>query len=240
MSSTLKQRMAELQALKPGISKSDLARAAGVKAPSVSDWFSGKTKEIKSAPALAVAALYGVNVLWLTQGKGPRDAHERADGESILAIHPDDELPPETVSIPEHQIKFSGGNGTSVIDYELSEDAEPATYRLSWLQRNKLSAARLRRFKVSGQSMEPLLFHGDTVLVNLAENSLEHLIDGKVYAIRYGDELRVKRLFRRLDGTLILRSDNEAFKDEEVPPMLVEKHITIIGRVRDKSGSGGL
>ena len=62
----------------------------------------------------------------------------------------------------------------------------------------------------------------------------------KVYALRYGNDLRIKRLYRRLDGTLILRSDNPRYKDEEVPPVLAEEHITIIGRVRDKSGAGGL
>ena len=43
-----------------------------------------------------------------------------------------------------------------------------------------------------------------------------------------------------VDGTLILRSDNPRYPDESVPPELVDEHITIIGRVRDRSGSGGL
>ena len=64
--------------------------------------------------------------------------------------------------------------------------------------------------------------------------------DGKLYAIRYGDELRVKYLSRRLDGILILRSVNPIYKDEEVSPELASEHITVIGRVRDASGPGGL
>lgn len=88
--------------------------------------------------------------------------------------------------------------------------------------------------------MEPLLFPGDTVLVNQAENDIKELLDGKVYAIRYGNDLRVKRLFRKLNGSLILRSENPLYQDEEVTPDLVHQHITIIGRVRDKSGTGGL
>ena len=85
--------------------------------------------------------------------------------------------------------------------------------------------------------MEPFLFPRDTILVNQDETNV---IDGKLYAIRYGDELRVKYLSRRLDGTLILHSANPRYKDEEVPPELANEHISVIGRVRDRSGTGGL
>ena len=81
------------------------------------------------------------------------------------------------------------------------------------------------------------MYAGDTILVNLDETNI---VDGKTYAIRYGDELRVKKLYRRIDGTLILRSVNPAFKDEEISPELADEHITVIGRVRDRSGTGGL
>lgn len=158
----------------------------------------------------------------------------------VVARHPDDDLGAGEIEIAEYNVKFSGGDGNVVIDYELAEESEPATYRLSWVQRMRLNPEKLKRFKVKGDSMETLLFQGDTVLVNTAENTFDQIIDGKVYAIRYGNELRVKRLFRKLDGTLTLHSDNPAHKEEVVPPALVQQHITIIGRVRDKSGSGGL
>ncbi|CUI02642.1 hypothetical protein BN2497_61 [Janthinobacterium sp. CG23_2] len=74
-------------------------------------------------------------------------------------------------------------------------------------------------------------------MVNTEETNI---VDGRLYAIRYSDELRVKYLSRRLDGTLILRSVNPDYKDEEVPADLANEHISIIGRVRDRSGTGGL
>jgi len=49
----------------------DLANAAGVKPPSVSDWLNGTTKTLKSATALRAAQFLGVSVLWLTEGVGP-------------------------------------------------------------------------------------------------------------------------------------------------------------------------
>lgn len=154
----------------------------------------------------------------------------------VTASHPDDELADDVVTVPESRIEFSAGAGRSAT-YELIEDQEPATYRLSWFQKYGMNPNRVRRFRVSGDSMEPLLYARDTILVNLDETNI---VDGKLYAIRYGDELRVKYLSRRLDGTLILRSVNSFYKDEEVSPDLAAEHITVLGRVRDRSGTGGL
>jgi phage repressor protein C with HTH and peptisase S24 domain len=138
--------------------------------------------------------------------------------------------------VPESRIEFSAGNGRE-LHFELEEDNEPATYRLSWFQKERINPDRVKRFRVIGDSQEPFLYHRDTVLVNLDET---HVVDGKLYAIRYGSDLRIKYLYRRLDGTLILRSRNPEYKDEEIPPELANEHISIIGRVRDKSGKGGL
>lgn len=153
----------------------------------------------------------------------------------IQAYDPDDGVPDDVVLVPESRIEFAGGHGS--IAYELVEEEEPATYRRSWFQKYGINPDRVRRFRVTGDSMEPLLFAKDTILVNLDETQV---VDGRLYALRYGDQLRVKYLSRRIDGTLILRSVNPAYKDEEVPADLANEHITVIGRVRDRSGTGGL
>lgn len=155
---------------------------------------------------------------------------------TITAAHPDDEPRDDVVYVPESRIEFAAGNGRTAV-YELVEDQEPATYRLSWFQKYGINPARVRRFRVHGDSMEPMLYSRDTILVNQDETQV---IDGKLYAIRYGDELRVKYLRRQLDGTLILHSVNPLYEDERVPPELAQEHITVIGRVRDRSGTGGL
>jgi phage repressor protein C with HTH and peptisase S24 domain len=153
----------------------------------------------------------------------------------VQPLGPDDDLPEDAVIVPESRIEFSGGHG--VIHYELVEDEEPATYRRSWFQKHGINPNRVRRFRVVGDSMEPMLFARDTILVNLDETQI---VDGHVYALRYGEQLRVKYVSLRLDGTIVLRSVNPAYKDEEIPNEIANEHITIIGRVRDRSGTGGL
>lgn len=217
------------------ISQTELARACGVKPPSVHGWLSGKSKFLRGENLLCAAQVLGVEQEWLATGRGlkHRQVHTTSN---IRALHPEDPLPDDMVSVPESRIEFSAGNGRTPV-YELVEDSAPATYRLSWFQQERINPERVRRFRVSGDSMEPFLYARDTILVNEDETNI---VDGKLYAIRYGDDLRVKYLFRRLDGTLILRSVNPAYKDEEVAPELAQEHIGVIGRVRDKSGKGGL
>ncbi len=156
---------------------------------------------------------------------------------NVIAVHPDDPLPDGFLYIKESTIAFSGGNGQVSPVIELVEESDPVTYSVKWFRKKRINPAYVRRYRVTDQSMEPLLFDGDTILVNHAETTVR---DGFIYAFRYGDDLRVKKLFQRLDGTLTLRSINPAFADEVVPAALVQEHISIIGRVRDKSGSGGL
>ena len=217
------------------VSKVAVAHAFGVKPPSIQDWVKKGTISKDKLPKLwsYFADVVGPDHWGLT-GYPEQPAN-------IIALHSEDDLPDGFVNVPEYTVRFSGGNGQTVISYELEESVEPATYRMSWLQQERLNPKYLKRFKVTGDSMEPLLYPGDTVLVNTAENELEQILDGRVYAIRYWDDLRVKQLiYRRASGVLTLRSVNPGYQDEEVQPGQVSEHITIIGRVRDKSGRGGL
>ncbi|QYG03870.1 hypothetical protein KY496_11065 [Massilia sp. NP310] len=200
-----------------------------------------------AANARAVAECLSVDAVWLETGVGHYDqaggrqwpqsqAGAAPIDRAIQARDPEDVPADDFVSVPESRIEFSAGNGRTA-HYELLEDEEPATYRRSWFQKHGMNPDRVRRFRVTGDSMEPMLFAGDTILVNLDETNI---VDGRLYALRYGDELRVKFLSKRLDGALILRSKNDAYKDEEVSAEMANEHISIIGRVRDKSGTGGL
>lgn len=153
----------------------------------------------------------------------------------VTAFDAADGIPDDVVLVPESRITFAAGDGH--INYELIEDEEPATYRRSWFQKYGINPDRVKRFRVAGDSMEPMLFARDTILVNLDETQV---IDGRLYALRYDHQLRVKYVSKRLDGSLILRSVNPAYKDEEVSAELANQHIEIIGRVRDRSGTGGL
>ncbi|MFD1709068.1 hypothetical protein FVQ98_14625 [Ottowia sp. GY511] len=177
-----------------------------------------------------VAALFDMSVANLLGGYG---------GSPVAVLTAEEAVPKGYLNIKESIVRFTGGDGYIVPEYELIEKSTPATYRESWFREQRINPAQCKRFKVDGSSMENTLFQDDTVLVNMAETNI---IEGRVYAIRYGEQLKIKRLYKRLDGGLILHSDNPLHhpQDEELSAEVVAEHIAVIGRVRDKSGPGGL
>lgn len=80
---TLKERVQLAMARRPELSQADLARAAGIKQPSVADWLNGKTKSLKAETARKVAALIGCDQNWLGSGVGSpqwREANPATEG----------------------------------------------------------------------------------------------------------------------------------------------------------------
>lgn len=157
--------------------------------------------------------------------------------ESVMALHEEDKTPAHLVLIKESNVELSAGNGA--LHYGEIEESTAKAYDMHWLSREGLRPEYLKRFKVRGDSMEPTLFKGDTVLVNLQETTPRN---NTVFALMVDGELRIKRLYTKVDGSLILHSDNPGWvpRQEELSPQQVEELIVIVGRVRDKSGSGGL
>ncbi|MCA8461695.1 MULTISPECIES: helix-turn-helix domain-containing protein [Burkholderia] len=56
----------------------DLARACRVRAPSVSDWLSGKTKKMEGANLLLAAEFLNVDPWWLATGEGQMERRANA------------------------------------------------------------------------------------------------------------------------------------------------------------------
>jgi phage repressor protein C with HTH and peptisase S24 domain len=233
MSNLLSERIQEI--IDSGFTQADLYRAAGVTKGTSNQWIDGKIKSIKLEYALGIQALTGFNANWIVTGKGSKKISKEFKS-NITVTHPDDAPDPNIINIKVSEVKFSAGNG-HIAHYEILEDSGEASYQLSWFIKEGMKPENTKRFRVKGDSMEPFLYNNDTILVNFDE---VNIVDGRLYAIRYGDELRVKYIHKLLNGSIILRSVNAFYKDEEVTPELANEHITIIGRVRDKSGRGGL
>ena len=67
---SLKDRMNRALA-ESGKTPAELARACGVKPPSVHGWLHGGSKAMRADTAVKAAGFLGVNVRWLTHGAGP-------------------------------------------------------------------------------------------------------------------------------------------------------------------------
>lgn len=200
-----------------GFLAADLARACGVKPPSVSAWLSSETKSLKAATAIRAAEFLGVNQLWLTEGRGPK--RPRATSEPHPTAPPDD-----FVAVRRVRLKVSAGvTGFSV--EPLNGDGLPIFFRADWLKLKRLRADRLIAVRVNGDSMSPGLYDGDLVVINTEDVEPR---DGDVFVVNYEGEAVIKRM-KRDGGMWWLSSDNpdkSRYADKRC-----DEHAVVVGRV---------
>jgi transcriptional regulator with XRE-family HTH domain len=67
--------------------------------------------------------------------------------------------------------------------------------------------------QVAGDSMEPTLADGDVIIVDTAQNRID--VSG-IYVVELQGNLLVKRVQLRIDGSLVLKSDNPAYEPETI------------------------
>lgn len=132
------------------------------------------------------------------------------------------------IEIPVHEATMAAG----VVDQNPTFDVltdDKVFLTESELQELQLKRENLHAFKVRGDSMQYTINDGARVVVDRKQLDI---IDNRVYAITYGDELlaRVKRLRKTAKG-LLITSDNKAYEDELIEYNDINIIINIIGRV---------
>lgn len=100
-------------------------------------------------------------------------------------------------------------------------------FRKDFMGMEHISSTHSVLMEVVGDSMEPLFSEGDTLLVDKSDTEV---MDGRIYVVTLGDELRVKRVQKTFRG-LLLRSENPNYADIAVEGPDLESFV-VHGRVR--------
>lgn len=177
------------------LSQAALAKLSGVAQSSIGNLESGI--RFSSKRIAHIAAALGVNMLWLAEGVGSPESTQ--EFRQVKAL-PNDY---QKVAIPRVTLKLSAG----VTGFQTEPDySDGGTFLVDprWLEENNFNPKKLIAIEVKGESMEPALYAGDTVIINTHD---KHLTDGTVFAMNYEGEAVVKRLTRDA-GNWWLSSDN--------------------------------
>jgi phage repressor protein C with HTH and peptisase S24 domain len=187
-----------------GLTKAELRRLAGLKSPStITELENGAAKDSPQIPLLAKAL--DVEALWLQHGKGPKryaEAEAHIKGTSKVVI--DADTIPSLLPIKRADFKLSAGVSGYEIEYSHEDDRPPIFMAKRWFEENQYNPNKLLAIKVSGRSMEPRMYDGDLVIINLDNTKL---VDGQAVAANYEGELVIKRM-KRDGGQWYLASDN--------------------------------
>ena len=125
--------------------------------------------------------------------------HDIEEGHAVEPTPTDEE---ETVHIGIREIESSTGAEASVDNDGVRTMLQ---FSVRWLKERGLRPSSCRIIRVRGESMEPTLPDGAIILVDLAT---EHPKSGRIFVIRTGDGLTVKRLAKNTRVGWLLESDH--------------------------------
>ncbi len=189
----------------------DLAQKAGIPQPTLSMLVTGKREGLQLA----------------TVGK----LLDALEADIVLPGEP----PPEQEDFKRDyllvpKVKAIAGAGASfVVD---GDTTGLYAFRREFLEREHIHTTDLVMMMIQGDSMEPLIREGDTVLVDQTDTSLT---DGKIYILRIDDALMCKRV-EKIPGGWRVKSDNpeRGFYDlrgDELETMHIFGRVRWFGRV---------
>lgn len=188
--------------------QTDLASALGVNRSAIT-----QARRKDSVPAKWILALYrsfGLNPDWLETGKGRTFVGNTGGSDTRF------------VDIPKVRARLSAGGGS----FETGSQIKGFySFQKEWLN-TKGSHANMVLMDIFGNSMEPELKDGDTVLI---DESQKDILAGAIYAVGVDDTIMVKRIEKH-PNKLVLLSDNRSYS-----PIYLEgdecRSARIVGKV---------
>jgi len=187
-----------------------VAKAVGVSDNAIYKWLAGRGQpSVTNLVALARAAR--VSIEWLATGE---ESKQSAQAITRAVEHGD------FIFMPRNRIRFSSGREGILRSDQV---VDSIAFRAEWVKRRLSTESRdLLLIEVVGDSMAPTVEDMDLILADLAEPRFRQ--DG-IYLLRHDSGLAVKRIQRRPDGKLLIRSDNPKYE------AMVVTTVNVIGRV---------
>ena len=228
----IKDRLKEARK-KANKTQADIADAVKMSQPAYQALESGRN--VKSSFLPEIAKYLGVDVYWLQTGEGSPTVNSSNKNNSLLDNVKYDEigfwdsntpLADDEFEVPYFKdVELTGGFGS----FEQFDDGRrKVKYGKSAAYKSGASQTQSICMTLVGDSMEDRIAAGSMIAVDLSKQEIR---EGKIYAFRHGQLLRVKYLIPRPDGGLTIRSHNNLYDDEVVTSDDVENDIKIIGWV---------
>tara|TARA_R110002124_G_scaffold133116_18_gene295768 strand:+ start:817 stop:1545 length:729 start_codon:yes stop_codon:yes gene_type:complete len=232
----IRDRIIELMKLR-GLKQKDLVDATGASKATVNQWVSGKIAPSNKYDRKLAVAL-GTNADFLIHGIDDK-GNKLVGGTSLSLVndfkskvqHIDSwdsstPLDKDEVEVPFFmEVELAAGSGGIVYQ---ERNGPKLRFSKSTLRRCNVEPENAACVKVNGNSMEPRLYDGDVVGVDLGDKKI---VDGKIYAINHDGLLRVKRLYLVGGGGIRINSFNNLEHPDEKVSAEERRTINVIGRI---------
>ncbi|SFD83931.1 S24 family peptidase [Nitrosomonas sp. Nm166] len=130
------------------------------------------------------------------------------------------------IPMPKYTLKTQSDNHRQMIRSDQVVDY--LAFKKDWVEMSfNIHNNSLALITVKGDSMEPTLKSGDLILIELIQSRIE---DNSLYVLQLDNDLVVKRIQRKINGSLLVKSDNPKYEPEEVDARAAKK-LHVIGKV---------
>ena len=189
-------------------SQSELASALNINRSAITQ--ARKKDSIPDKWILQLYRSFGLNPDWIETGTG-QTFHRKSDSDDSIFN-----------SIPKVKARLSAGGGS----FEVGSEIEGYyAFRKEWLN-TKGNINKMVLMDIFGNSMEPEMKDGDTILI---DESQKDILAGAIYAVGVDDTIMVKRLEKH-PNKLVLLSDNKDYFPIYLQGSEIDS-IRIIGKV---------
>ena len=203
----------------------EVAVFVGITPQVLNNW---ESRGVSKQGRLALHKLHGINPDWIDTGEGEMLQVARSPASVNDPAPPIDlENNPDYPAVRRVKFKLSAGASGFGIEYS-DEEGAPIVFQRQWYEARGLRPEKLFAVKVANGSMEPGLYHDDTVVVNTESREPK---DGVVFAVNYEGEMVIKRLVRD-SGQWWLASDNP--NQQRYPRKVCDEHSKLIGEIVHK------
>lgn len=194
----------------------ELARAVGVKPPSVSDWLSGKSKTMEGENLIKASKFLGVNASWLASGNGQPTTNQTE--KNIKGLN---NTVPVSARMAPVLSWVQAGVFTNVQAVDLTQVEE-------WLPLPD-ECSNCFYLKVQGISNQPDFLEGDYILVD-PDVYYSDMQSGDMIVVRRFEDATFKKLVIETDGSRYMQALNPNFQPNIIP---LDEHCHFVGQVVD-------
>lgn len=219
------------------------AQKHGISPVTVLGWLNGASLYPKSWEKLINAT--GIEKDWWLNGVGDPPLNEKSKVKNTFGDFPYGMMDKREQKVEQLNSDYKNNDDHVLIDYYvdvkgsagpgqlIDNDAEEIVLKVRMDARLLRERAgndfkRLKMAGVTGDSMLPTLSHGDQVVI---DTQINKFIDDAIYAILQDGFLRYKRVQKRLDGNVIVKSDNPSYGDPEIYTQEEASYFHIVGMV---------
>jgi phage repressor protein C with HTH and peptisase S24 domain len=205
-----------------------LARSMNVSPSAFRKWLKGEAEPSRER-LVALAEAAQVGIAWLAKGEGPEPRFQTADTASRRprSTGPMSHLNASHFLLLPHRAETAAAAGSGAAPLP-PHATEYIAFQHEWLRSVfRVEPENLTLEIAAGESMQPTIHDGDLLLVDTTAHSLRNF---GIYVLEVAGERLVKRVQRKVDGSLVLISDNAAYQPDLVPNERVGE-VTVVGRV---------